>query len=243
MSTRKDWLYVSMVLLLGASRMAAQDAGNSHVFPQIVDGRQADGYYYTSLLWITDVGATATCTLSLFGLDEDRVHPSTTITVPGNGWAVVSTDGQRPLAAGYARLDCSQPVTASLTYSLFAPAGARVGMATVFPALLVARAVHPLLLDGNLRYGVAIANDADAPASIFLEYDDLPPGNRTDIKMIQIPPHSRYTGFVDEILTLPAQGSGQFEITALGVGASGFRPTVLLFDHQVFTTLVPATVR
>jgi hypothetical protein len=51
------------------------------------------------------------------------------------------------------------------------------------------------------------------------------------------------TRFVDEILTLPAQGNGRLEISAIGVGAGGFRVTLLLFDRTLFTTLLPATVQ
>jgi hypothetical protein len=239
----KTGLQALLALLSGASCLVGQDVDSSHVFPQVADGRQPDGSYYSSLLWIMNVGEPATCTFSVFGLDPSRVHPSTSVTVPGGGSAVISTDGQGALATGYGRLDCSHPVTASLTYSLFASTGARAGMATVFPAAAVSYAMHRVLLDGRLRYGIAIANDSDAPGSYFVEYSDSAPGRPSGIRKIEVPPRSRYTAFVDEIVTLPAQGSGKLEITALGTGAASFRVTLLLFDQMVFTTLVPVTVR
>jgi hypothetical protein len=233
---------IPVVILLATVSAAAQVAGNSHVFPQIADGRQTDGLYYVSRFWIMSLGPASNCTLSLHGLDSSRLASPPAITVPSNSWSVIDTRGVDPLAVGYARLDCSQPVTASLTYSLLTPAGTTAGMATVFSAPASSYAMHPLLLAGGVHYGVALANDSDATAVLTLLYTDALSGGSSG-RTIEIPPRSQRTGFVDQFVTVPAEGEGTLEIEAVGTGPASFRITGLLFNGSVFTTLVPAVTQ
>src|SRR5262245_31392528 len=117
MTSRLRTTFLGVVLFLTASVVHAQNASTTHVFPQIVDG-VSDGSVFTSRFVIASIGGfTATCNISLFGIGPERLS-TTRVTVRPASWETISTRGQDVIAAGYARLDCSQPVFASLTYSL-----------------------------------------------------------------------------------------------------------------------------
>jgi hypothetical protein len=236
------WLTIPAAVLLMTPAAIGQEASASHLFPQVADGCQPDSFCYVSRLWLMNVSDASDCTIALYGLEAGRLPGSPSVTVPALGWAVVDTRGAGPLATGYVRLDCSRPVTASLTYSLLAPEGTNVGMATVMPSPLASYAKHPLLLGPGARYAVALANDSDATAVLNVFFTETGSG-KTSIRTIQIAPRTQYSRFVDQIVNLPAEGSGTLEIEAVGTGPSSFRLTCLLFQGVAFTTLVPATVR
>jgi hypothetical protein len=234
-------LLLGILFWINMPALFAQNASTTHVFPQIVDGRQDDGFYYVSRLWITNQNATTNCTVSVFGLGTDRLTAPTTITVVGNSWATVGTRGQDPIATGYARLDCAQPVKASLTFILLSPNGTLSGMATVLSAPVASYALLPMLLNGTSRYGIALANNNDVPLTVSFLFNPAQGGGSG--LTIQVPARSQYVRFVDEIFSnVPAQGTGTFEVYANGtIGSGNFNLTGLLFDRGVFTTLVPAT--
>jgi hypothetical protein len=236
------FLHLPLLLLfiVNAATANAQTAQATHVFPQIVDGRQTDGAAYISQLWIANVGGfVTTCTLTVHGFGVERLVSGSTVTIPVSSWTMLSTRGQDAIASGYAVLTCSQPVFASLTYSLSAADGTPLGGATVLSARQASYALLPMALNGHYRYGIAIANDNDAPLVAALIVSGVPgSGGRT----IQVPARSQYLTFVDEVFDLPAQGTGMLEIVANGTtGSANFNVTGLRFDRGVFTTLVPAT--
>ena len=97
-----------------------------------------------------------------------------------------------------------------------------------------------MVLNGRYRYGIAIANDNDAPLLVALSLTSSP---TSPLLPLQLQPRSQYVKFIDEIFNLPAEGLATFEILANGsVGSDNFNVTELLFDGGTFTTLVPATI-
>jgi len=233
--------FLSIFLFLTTSIAFAQTQSTKHVFPQIVDGVQSDGSVFTSRVWITSIGGLpASCSLALYGLGPERLTTSANIIVQPSSFVTIATRGQDAVADGYARLDCSQPVFASLTYFLQEPNSTPVGMATVTGTPATSRGLIPMVLNGRYRYGIAIANDNDAPLIAAVSFSS---STTSQILPIQLPPRSQYVKFVDEIFNLPAEGLATFEILANGSGSANFNVTGLLFNGGTFTTLVPATIQ
>jgi hypothetical protein len=223
------------------SLIQAQSAATTHVFPQIVDGVWSDGSVATSRFLISSIGGPpATCNIALFGIDAGRLTTSINVPVPGASWETISTRGQDPVATGYARLDCSQPVFASLTYSVLSTAGAPLGLATVPGAPLASHALVPMVLNGRYRYGIAIANNNDAMLVATMSFTA---NGNSEIQSLRVPARSHYVAFVDDIFNVPSQGAGTFEVLANGsVGSAIFNITALLFDQGTFTNVVPAVI-
>src|SRR5258705_13878839 len=117
-SSLKSTVFFLLFSLIPTAALA-QNPGTTHVFPQIVDGVFSDGTVFTSRFVVASIGGfPATCNISLFGIGPERLTPSASVVVQPASWESVSTRGKDSLAAGDARLDCSQPVFASVTYSL-----------------------------------------------------------------------------------------------------------------------------
>src|SRR5262249_49331205 len=147
----------------------AQNASTTHVFPQIVDGVLNDGSAFTSRFLIASIGGPpATCNIALFGIGTERLAVGASVVVQAASWETLLTRGKDPLATGYARLDCSQPVFASLTYSVLSTDGVPLGIATVPGAPVASNALVPMVLNGRYRYGIAIANNNDAMLQVLL---------------------------------------------------------------------------
>lgn len=241
MKSKLSTTFLLILFFLTASFVHAQSAGTTHIFPQIADGVSSDGSAFTSRFVIASIGGfPATCDISLFGLGPERLTANANVLVQPDSWQSISTRGQDALAAGYARLNCSQPVFASLTYSLQSANGLPLGIATVPAAPVASHALVPMVLNGRYRYGIAIANDNDARLTAIVTFTS----NGMDaLRSIQVPARSHYVTFVDEIFTVPAEGSGTFEILANGsTGADHFNITALLFDQGTFTNVVPAVI-
>lgn len=235
---RKVCLLGVVGLLIGfATSGAAQSTRN--VFPQIVDGAQSDGTYYLSALVINNLsGATAVCTLATVGLPVSRFVAPATVTLPNGETLLNLTSGPtNPLAVGYGILDCTQAVQASVVYVYKAMNGTTLGMAAVFSAPPVTYASIPVLSGETYRFGIAIANTG--PTAISVELLLTTADGTTTGKTIQVAPASQMAKFVDEVLTVPSTiGTNILEV----VSSSPFNITGLMFDGQVFTTLVPATL-
>src|SRR5689334_7031244 len=123
----------------------AQNANTTHVFPQIVDGVGIDWTIFMSRFVVASIGGMpATCNISLFGIGAEHLS-GTSLSVRPASWEAISTSGQGVLSTGYARLDCSQPVFASLTYSLQSATGAPLGLATVPRAPVASNALIPMV--------------------------------------------------------------------------------------------------
>jgi hypothetical protein len=235
---------VLLVLLLIVSRAydgVAQTAASVHVFPQIVDGRLSDGSFYGSFVWVTNMTSGSTnCTITPYGLASSRFS-STTFALSAYSWTVIVTTTSNPLASGYARLNCSAPVTASLFYaSTFANGVGTAGMATVSSAPSSSYALIPMLVVTGLRYAVALANDSDSSATVRVHFTNS--SGQTTSQNISIPARSQYVRFVDEIFTIPRSETvavGTFEVEAT-IGR--FYLTGLMFADGTFTTVIPTTI-
>jgi hypothetical protein len=239
-STLKATLLI-VIISLSSSVAQAQNAGLTHIFPQVVDGVSSDGTVYTSRFVIaTSGGSPATCQVSLFGVGPERLSAGTSILVQGSFFETITSRGEGAIASGYARLDCSQPVVASLTYSILSATGTSRGIATVPSAPNAAAVLIPVVFNGRYRYGIAITNDNDAAQLVPLLFDS---GATSLVRTIQLQPRSHYVAFVDEIFNVPAAGLATLRIAAVeGIGSNRFHITALLFDQGSFTNVVPAVI-
>ena len=240
-STLKTTLLVAIISLT-ASIAHAQSASLTHVFPQVVDGVGSDGTVYTSrFLIVSSGGPDATCQVSLFDIGAERLSAGDSILVPGTSFATITTRGEDAIDTGYARLDCSEPVFASLTYSILSANGTTSGIAMVPSAPVAAFALIPMVLNGRYRYGIAMANDTDAAQLVVLLFDS---GATSLVKTIQLQPRSQWVAFVDEIFNVPTTGLGRLRIGAVDdSGPDNFYITALLFDQDGVTNVVPAVIR
>ena len=214
----------------------AQNAALTHVFPQVVDGVVSDGSVYTSRLMIANSGESpATCQVSLFGIAPERLSGAASFTVQPSSFETITTRGEDVIDTGYVRVDCSQPVVASLTYSI------PLGIATVPSAPVASVVLIPMVLNGRYRYGIAIANDNDEVQVVVSLFDS---GATSQVYTIPMQPRSQYVKFLDEIFDVPTAGLGTFRIGAVpGGGPGNFHITALLFDQSSFTNVVPAIIR
>ena len=232
-----------VTISLAASIAQAQNAGLTHIFPQVVDGVGSDGTVYTSRFLIASSGgSSATCQISLFGIGPERLSARASVLVQGSFFETITTRGEDVIDTGYARLDCSQPVVASLMYSMLSATGTPLGIATVPGAPVASVALIPMVLNGRYRYGIALANDNDAAQIVVLLFDS---GATSAVRTIQLQPRSQYVAFADEIFNVPAAGLGTLRVGAVGggVGPGNFHITALLFDQSGFTNVVPEVIR
>jgi hypothetical protein len=230
------------IISLTASFAQAQNAGLTHIFPQVVDGVGSDGTVYTSrFLMASNGGSSATCQISLFGIGPERLSDRASVLVQDSFFETITTRGEDAIDTGYARLDCTQPVVASLTYSIVSATGAPLGIATAPSAPPAGVVLIPIVLNGHYRYGIALANDNDEPQVVVILFDS---GATSLVRTIVLQPRSQYITFVDEIFNVPAAGLGILRIGAVpGGGPGSFHITSLLFDHGAFTNVVPAVIR
>ncbi len=213
-----------------------------HVFPQMVDG----DLVWVSYLFATNpgpVGTTCTFTPS-GGLDASRLaHPAEFFLAPLGGSTIIITNGTDSLAVGYATLDCTQPVTAQLTY-IHTNGPDVISMATVPSSDSVRSARLQYLNFSGFRTAFAIANDSLAPISceIALSHETIVLGNKVRVvqgtAFVVVEPKTNLARFADEIVSLdPAVGTGIVEIECNGsVHAVG-----LLFNGSSFST-APVTI-
>src|SRR5258706_15857889 len=99
--SRLLWLLLWMFIL--TSMAEAQVASTLHVFPQVADGKFADGTAYRSHFIVSNVtsAVAASCTIRLYGLPADRLSPATFTLGLGSGMKVATT-GLQVFASGYA---------------------------------------------------------------------------------------------------------------------------------------------
>src|SRR5262245_45251439 len=103
MASRLRTMFLFILFFLTASVVHAQNAGTTHVFPQIVDGVFTDGAAFTSRFVIASIGGfPATCNISLFGIGPERLTASASVSVQPASWEAISTRGQDVIAAGFA---------------------------------------------------------------------------------------------------------------------------------------------
>ena len=237
-STLKTTLLLAIIFLT-ASFAQAQNASLTHIFPQVVDGVWSDGTVWTSRFLIaSSTGSPVTCQVSLFGLDPGRLSAPASVQVQESFFETISTRGEDVIGTGYARLDCSQPVVASLTYSVVSAAGKPLGIATVPSAPIASAALIPIVLNGRYRYGIATANDNDTPQVVVFLFDS---GTTSQVWTVELQPRSQYVTFVDDVFDVPAAGLGTLRVGSVG-GAMNFHIEALLFDQGGFTNVVPFVI-
>jgi len=209
----------------------------SYTFPQVVGGVNPDGSSWRSLVYVTNSGGNPTsCSVSMYGLITNNQTFTLSFDLASREWSYAIEAFKSPVASGYARLDCSQPVTAALIYSLVATdETTTLGMATVFSAPSTNYAMFPVLLNSGLRTGIALANDNDTVAYLTVQFTDS--NKNVMSRIIQVAARSQYVRFLDQWLTVPSMGSGTLEI--FSPSGPEFRVTGLLFAGNTFSTLVP----
>jgi hypothetical protein len=240
MTSKRQAALLFISLFMAAATLHAQTESTTHIFPQIVDGVQSDGSVFTSRIWIGSIGGLApSCNVSVFGFGQERLTATGSVTIQPASWTAISTRGQGPIATGYARLDCSQPVFASITYRLQTRDGVTLGTTTALRAPTTSHALIPML--PNNRYGIAIANDNDEPLNAALFFSS---SGVSRVVPIQVPARSQYVKFADEIFQINGADAGSLEILANGSpGSSGsFNIMALVFDQTAFTTVLPAVI-
>jgi hypothetical protein len=126
------------------------------------------------------------------------------VTVQPGSWQEISTRGQDVVASGYARLDCSQPVFASLTYSLQSANGTPLGIATIPGAPIASNALIPMVLNGRYR----------AARSHYVAFAD---------EIFSVPSQGSGTF---EVLANGSVGSGNFNIMGLLFDGGAFTNVV-----------------
>ena len=152
-----------------------EDAGasKSPMLPLIVDG----GGFRSELLFVNPAAATNQCELVFSGLNHSRFHlpqrvgtidSGVVFTLDGRGDRVaIASTGESPLALGFARLECAEPVAASNLLSLEA-GGELIGM-TAIPGTRPAAELRLPVFPGFGRIAMAFSNDELAEASCSAE--------------------------------------------------------------------------
>ncbi len=212
-----------------------------HVFPQI-----ADGGGWQSIFLVTNVSQSdSRCTLQLQGLSVDRfprvsgvsaLGSTATFTLKSGGYLVYRSTNQQSLAAGYATLDCAEPVEAQVLYVAKDATGATTGMATVFSSPLGTIFQFPVLTPEN-RLAAAVANDTSSEASCRLVLEDparVTQGEAT----FSVPAKSTVARFLDQVIALPG---GSFTSGSATLSCDQQVSVIGLYvDGALFTTLPPA---
>jgi hypothetical protein len=229
-----------LFLMLGANRFLSAQS-TFHVFPQIADGRFADGSSYRSTIMVLPAFETDApqCTLSLYGLSATfpgaAASSTFAINVTAGGFAAIQTTGAQSYQGGYGTLSCSTNVFASVLYTLYASNGVKVGEATVFssPESVKSR----LIADHRetARLGIAIANNTDSAQVYLVTYGT---GSSSVSNSVTIPARRALAKFVDEIVSVPSGSVGVVTITSPTL--SNFSVIGLRFTGGVFTTIPPS---
>ena len=203
-------------------------AALEHPFPLFADG---DGF--RGNLFLTNASPLDNrCILGLHGpgLDTGRFddHPALTVLDansaefdPGAAGAgvLLTTTGEHPLAVGYATLACEQPAVARLLLGV--ESGGRPLAMTTMESARAGNVFRFPVLPELGRLGLAFANAGDLEAACAVEVETAQ-GTPTEGGSFAVPAESTFFRFLDEFVTLDADG-GTAEVTcgravtALGV--------------------------
>lgn len=239
-----------LLLFLFALPGVSQELKSTHVFPQVVDGG-AGRQVYRTFIFVTHIFTSrVNCTLNLRGgLDNSRLLDNTagstaarTITLDtSNSIWLFFTRATAPLAAGFAVLECTGPVSAQATYVLgdgtpLFGTGDIESMATVFSADPGRRGWIWSIQTPSTRLGLAIANNSSA----FVPYSVRVTMESGEIKgaSFTLPPYSSHSRFVDE--AVPGVSNEKVLLVEV-VSNSQLHSIGLLFDGMRFTTF-PVTI-
>jgi hypothetical protein len=227
---------MTSLLLLSSIQGLAQS--RFHIFPQFVDGRTTDGSSFRSTLAITPWTLTSSpsCSLVLYGM---TVEFNTGVSgfyftsfVPANSVLSAPTSGKQPIQSGYAVLECSDFVYASVILSYYAPDNRKIGEATV-PSSVEA-VVSRMVLDvrGGVQQAFAIANNTDFVRSYVLS---LASEGTTRSVRVFVPARRNLARYVHEFLPIAPDSVGMLTIQSedfSSFSAVGFR-----FSGSLFTTI------
>ena len=227
-----------------------ETAKNFHVLPHI-----ADGGGWQSFLLVTNVSPSASpCTLQLYGgLDAARFEAAAgvsaaastaTFALPASGgYLAWRTRNELAVAAGYATLDCVNPVVAQVVFAWIGSSGAPTGMATVFSSQAGDGFRLPVLTPAG-TLALAIANDANSEASCRIRLED-PQGMHLGESTLSAPAKSNVAQMLNAAVAIPEGFRGG---TARVVCDQPVAMVGLHFELQpdggivTFNTLPPAVI-
>ena len=228
-----------LTMFMTAFSGLAYSESDFHLFPAVVDGRAADGTYYTSTLMVMpyDEDDAPECDFDLYGLsvqfEGTGFYSSYLLSIPADGSAVFRTTSTQALATGYAALTCDTEVYATLLYSYFAPNGVKLSEATVF-STEIPRDYYRLVVDqrDGAQLGIAIANDTDTSRT----YDFFLVANGVERSgSLRVPGRSSESRFLNQLLNVPANAVGT--LTIVSRDFSEFAAIGLRFTGAAFTTI------
>jgi hypothetical protein len=239
----KDNLFRLFLLFAFVLAMTASLSAQSTfaVFPQVVDGRSADGTSYRSTLMIVPwfEGDSPQCTFALYGMTAKFADGASVsnfpISVPTGGSVAMQSTGTQAFQSGYGTLSCSVNVFASLIYSFYASDNTKLGEATVFSSNESVKFRLTADQREGARFGVAIANNTSNQQGYLLTFSG---GGVNLSATISVPPQRAAAKFLDEVMSLPANAVGVVTISSPTL--SNFSVIGLRFTGGVFTTIPPS---
>jgi hypothetical protein len=254
---RWSFFFLLTILAAGVLPVSAQpsSSSNTYVFPLFADGT-GSGISYRSVLRITKTSTTnpLQCTLTqrntsapFIGVDGNFYYADvfdggfsppalTQITLDQFlPFEILRTNAQSPLKTGYAKLSCAGAVDAQLQLST-SDKDNKLGEATIAPA--TAGTEFQFLIDrrDGTRFGFSLANDSETFGQFSIIARDQF-NFEVDRAYEMIEPWSQVSGFVDQMLTLPADFVGSIQLVELSGGSNyvvGYQ-----FTGTVFTTIQP----
>ena len=254
---RWSFFFLLTILAAGVLPVSAQpsSSSNTYVFPLFADGT-GSGISYRSVLRITKTSTTnpLQCTLTqrntsapFTGVDGNFYYADvfdggfsppalTQITLDQFlPFEILRTNAQSPLKTGYAKLSCAGAVDAQLQLST-SDKDNKLGEATIAPA--TAGTEFQFLIDrrDGTRFGFSLANDSETFGQFSIIARDQF-NFEVDRAYEMIEPWSQVSGFVDQMLTLPADFVGSIQVVELSGGPNyvvGYQ-----FTGTVFTTIQP----
>jgi hypothetical protein len=234
-------LIVIVLLLLFAKAASAQDpnVGTIHVFPVVVDGRQADGSSYrTSLVLQNSSFSTISCWIGFQGSAPAMTAPDGTIAtggliqqfLPPGSFDLLRSNGTGPLTSGYAWISCSQPVTAYEVLSSYAgvagepPRLISETTVTSTPSATSIQFINDGREQGNLA--LSLANDNWSPTFVRVQVFDLYGRFLTSVQLV-VGARTSFGRFLSEIVSgLPPKHVGIVRVeSSLLIYATGLRFT------------------
>lgn len=241
---RRIAMLILIVVGLAPAAIAQEFPEEFHIFPQFVDGRFPDGYYYRSTLMITPWFSSdaPVCSLNLRGMTAQFEGTANTsvfsISISPGQFSLARTTGTQGIQTGYATLTCNESVWASLLYAYYSPSGIKLSEATVFSSQN--QYTNTLMFDHRegALLGIAIANDSDLTRTYTLTVTG---SFGTRIGTVAVAPRRNISRFLTDLVSsIPAGSFGLVRIETSDLADAaviGFRVTGVAF------TTIPATRR
>jgi len=239
-------------VLLCATMAAAQDRNISalHVFPVIVDGRQADGTSYRiSVVLQNSSPFSVSCFIGFQGVIPELTAPDGTVVrsaliqqlLPAGSFDLLRSSGAGPLATGYSWVNCSSPITAYTVISSYSADGAGSGARLNSEATVNSTAsATSFQFINDQREGaqlaLSFANDQNFATTVSIQVFDIN-GRMLAIARLLVPAKTSTARFLSELIPgLPARHIGPVRVdSTIGIYATGLR-----FTGSVLTAIPPA---